>query len=96
MLTRLFGKYSLPLLENSIRHGNTISCIRFSASKVDGALILTCEDDGDGIPKWEKERIFEHGYGKNTGIGLFLAKEILSITGLSIRECGIPGEGGEV
>ncbi|PKL59576.1 MAG: sensor histidine kinase, partial [Methanomicrobiales archaeon HGW-Methanomicrobiales-4] len=37
--------------------------------------------------------IFVHGYGKHTGIGLFLTKEILSITGLSLREAGDPGEG---
>ncbi len=34
-----------------------------------------------------------HGFGKNTGIGLFLAREILSITGITIRETGTPGKG---
>ena len=34
-----------------------------------------------------------HGHGHHTGIGLFLAKEILSITGFSIRECGVQGVG---
>ncbi|MDD1725053.1 MAG: ATP-binding protein, partial [Methanospirillum sp.] len=54
---------------------------------------LSCTDDGDGIPLEEKDLIFGHGYGKNTGVGLFLTREILSITGLSIRECGEPGKG---
>ncbi|HNQ30521.1 MAG TPA: sensor histidine kinase, partial [Methanolinea sp.] len=36
---------------------------------------------------------FEKGYGKGTGLGLFLSREILSITGMTIRETGIPGEG---
>ena len=44
-----------------------------------------------GITK--EEKIFERGYGKNTGLGLFLAREILSITGISIREAGIEGRG---
>jgi signal transduction histidine kinase len=57
------------------------------------SLIISFEDDGIGIPFDEKERIFENGYGKNTGIGLYLAREILSITGLFIRECGIEGKG---
>jgi signal transduction histidine kinase len=51
------------------------------------------EDNGIGIPPGEKEKIFEKGIGKNTGLGLFLAKEILSITGITIRENGTPGKG---
>jgi len=30
---------------------------------------------------------------RNRGLGLFLAKEILSITGLTIQERGVPGIG---
>ena len=41
----------------------------------------------------EKERIFERGYGKNTGLGQFLAREILAITGITIAENGEPGRG---
>jgi signal transduction histidine kinase len=51
------------------------------------------EDNGVGIPEKDKEKIFEQGYGKHTGLGLFLAKEILAITGISIRETGTPGTG---
>jgi len=40
-----------------------------------------------------KERIFRKGVGKNTGLGLFLTREILDITGLSITETGNEGEG---
>ncbi len=54
--------------------------------------ILTSEDDGQGVPLDEKEKIFRKGYGKGTGLGLFLSKEILSITGISIREIGEPGK----
>ena len=36
---------------------------------------------------------FDRGVGKNTGMGLFLAREILSITGIGIRETGEPGHG---
>jgi len=52
-----------------------------------------CEDDGTGIPPGEKEKIFERGYGKNTGMGLFLSREILAITGISITGNGEPGKG---
>ena len=52
-----------------------------------------CEDDGDGIIAEEKEKIFERGLGKNTGLGLALSREILAITGITIRETGVSGKG---
>jgi signal transduction histidine kinase len=33
------------------------------------------------------------GFGKNTGLGLFLSREILAITGIMIAEMGEPGKG---
>ncbi|OPY38606.1 MAG: sensory histidine kinase AtoS [Methanoregula sp. PtaU1.Bin051] len=89
MLERVF----FNLLDNSVRHGGTVREIRVSFNNSGNGLTLVWEDDGDGIPAGEKERIFERGYGKNTGLGLFLAREILSITGIAIRETGIPGKG---
>ncbi|NLE27686.1 MAG: hypothetical protein GX625_20595, partial [Clostridiaceae bacterium] len=56
-------------------------------------LIIVYRDDGAGISSDEKEKIFEKGFGKHTGMGLFLIRDILAITGLSIRECGTPGTG---
>ena len=37
--------------------------------------------------------IFDRSYGKDTGLGLFLVREILSITGMTIRETGESGRG---
>jgi Signal transduction histidine kinase len=59
----------------------------------DGNLTIIYEDNGRGVPDAEKEEIFMRGYGKNTGYGLFLIREIVSITGCTITEQGIPGEG---
>ncbi len=89
----IIRKVFSTLIENAIRHGTEITCIRFSEQVRNGECIIACEDDGIGIPMGEKELIFEHGYGKHTGIGLFLSREILSITGLSIRERGEEGRG---
>ena len=58
----------------------------------DGCLVI-CEDDGVGVPLTRKKRSSCASYGKHTGFGLFLAREILGITGFSIRETGIPGKG---
>ena len=51
------------------------------------------EDDGYGIPDEHKEKIFERGFGSNTGYGLFLAREIVNISGFSILETGSFGQG---
>ena len=32
-------------------------------------------------------------FGKNTGLGMFLVQEILSLTGITIKETGVPGTG---
>jgi signal transduction histidine kinase len=58
-------------------------------------LILRIRDDGIGIAPDRKEKIFEKGFGENTGLGLFLVREILSITGISIAENGEPGNGAQ-
>ncbi|MDD4253942.1 MAG: PAS domain S-box protein [Methanofollis sp.] len=54
----------------------------------DGALTIVWEDNGIGVREGEKEKIFRRGYGNNTGLGLFLCREILKITGIGIRETG--------
>ena len=51
------------------------------------------EDDGVGISREDKPHLFQKGFGKNTGLGLFLSQEILAITGLTIQETGEPGKG---
>jgi len=62
--------------------------ISLAAQETSEGLIITIEDDGIGIPSQDKEKIFRRGFGKNTGLGLFLAREILSITGIGLRETG--------
>ena len=89
----LLVKVFASLIDNSLRHGQTVTVIRFSFAQGDDGVIIFCEDNGVGIPMDAKERIFKREYYMNTGFGLFLANEILSIVGLSIRETGEPGKG---
>ncbi len=89
----MLEKVFFNLLENAVRHGGDISRIAVHWSANGGRGILIIEDDGTGIPESEKELIFERNIGKNTGLGLFLTREILEITGISIRECGEEGRG---
>ncbi|PKL57279.1 MAG: hypothetical protein CVV35_00735 [Methanomicrobiales archaeon HGW-Methanomicrobiales-6] len=82
------------LMDNTIRHGESATRVRvWYRPEENGDLTLVWEDDGVGIPAEEKERIFERNVGKNTGLGLFLIREILGITGISITETGEPGKG---
>ncbi|HEX3001428.1 MAG TPA: PAS domain S-box protein [Methanoregula sp.] len=89
MLEKVFHN----LIENSLRHGERVTEIHLASHPDDRGLTITCEDNGIGIPEAEKEKIFERGYGKNTGLGLFLVREILAITGMTIRETGVEGVG---
>ncbi len=89
MLERVF----FNLLDNAIRHGKRVSRIRVSAHPSGEDLVVVWEDNGAGIAAGEKERIFERGFGKNTGLGMFLAREILSLTGITITETGEPEKG---
>ena len=89
----MLPKVFYNLLDNSIRHGGSVSSILMSMYRGDEDLRIVWEDNGCGIPANEKELIFERGFGKNSGLGLFLIREILSITMMSIVETGQPGAG---
>jgi PAS domain S-box-containing protein len=82
------------LLANSIQHGDhQLTKIRLYVQKTGESLILIYEDNGKGIPLDEKEKIFEFGFGTGTGFGLFLIRELLGYTGITITETGEPGKG---
>ncbi len=89
----LVVKVFYNLMDNAARYGGKITTIRFSSLESGDDHLIVCEDDGNGVPADEKEQIFERGFGKNTGLGLALAREILDITGITITETGEPGKG---
>ncbi|HMA05861.1 MAG TPA: PAS domain S-box protein [Methanomicrobiales archaeon] len=83
------------LIDNALRHGDTLTRIRFSARESASGLSVSCEDDGVGIPAKERERVFSPRFASSSGYGLFLVREILGITGITIREVGEPGRGAD-
>jgi len=90
----LLEKVFYNLIDNSLHYGgDTMTTIRITASERDDGLRIIFEDDGNGISDQDKKHIFKKGFGKNTGLGLFLSREILSITNIKIIENGIPGKG---
>jgi len=86
-------KVFFNLLDNSSRHGDNVTKITITSWVSDEGLKITWEDNGTGIKEDEKERIFERGYGKNTGLGLFMVREILSLTDITIKETGEESKG---
>lgn len=101
MLEKVFSN----LLENAARHGGSVSEIQVSfmerakggedgdGGKVEAEGVIVVEDDGAGIPAELKSRIFDQAFGRHTGYGLFLSREILGITGMTIAETGEDGAG---
>ncbi|MFA4825567.1 MAG: MASE3 domain-containing protein [Methanoregula sp.] len=90
----LLEKVFYNLIDNALRYGGQkMTTIHISLKDAETGLVISVEDDGVGILAEDKKRLFERGFGKHTGLGLFLSREILSITGITITETGEPGKG---
>jgi PAS domain S-box-containing protein len=82
------------LLDNALNYGGeNMTTIRITAVETGTGLVIACEDNGAGVATEDKASLFEQGFGQHTGLGLFLSREILSITGISLAETGEPGRG---
>jgi len=68
----------------------TISSVEDSG---DGTLAVILEDDSGGIAEEERAILFERRHGHTRGYGLWLAREILSLTGIAVSETGTEGAG---
>jgi PAS domain S-box-containing protein len=82
------------MFENSVTHGVHVTRIRISHTITPQGISIIYEDDGLGIPASKKESIFLRSEGGLARVrGLFFVREILDITGMTIRETGEPGKG---
>ena len=89
----LIGRVFYSLIHNTIRHGETATGINVSCREVPDGLLIVFEDNGAGIPAGAKPDIFERIVGGEGKFGLFFVREVLSLSGMGIRETGIPGRG---
>ncbi|MFA5269283.1 MAG: PAS domain S-box protein [Methanoregula sp.] len=89
----LIEKVFYHLMANSLCHGDHVTHMDYSLREAGDNLILIYGDNGAGITAEEKNHLFRKGSGNHTGLGLFLSKEILSITGITITETGEAGKG---
>lgn len=91
---RLLERVFYNLLENALRHGGMqMTTVRISSHDTGTGMTLVVEDDGIGIAKEDKIHLFAQESLGQHGLGLFLSREILSITGITITENGTPGKG---
>ncbi|WP_321508223.1 PAS domain S-box protein [uncultured Methanoregula sp.] len=90
----LLEKVFYNLIDNSLKYGGEkMTTIRVISGEPGTGLRIVYSDDGNGISADDKTQLFSRGFGKHTGLGLFLSREILSITGITITENGEPGTG---
>ncbi len=89
----LLEKVLYNLMHNSIVHGGKVSSLRFEAVEDGNGLQLIYTDDGAGIDPDIKQSLFTKGAGLNSGLGLFLSREILAHANMIIAEEGRPGQG---
>ncbi|MBI1238250.1 MAG: HAMP domain-containing protein [Alphaproteobacteria bacterium] len=88
------GQVFSNLLDNAVSfspHGGTVRLTVRQASRL---ITTVVEDEGPGIPEDELEKIFarfytsrpdSHGFGKNSGLGLAISRQIVEVHGGTIR-----------
>ncbi len=87
----MIEKVLYNLVDNSLRHGRDVTTLSLNRMMDGSTLVVEYTDNGVGVPAENKELIFKRGFGSNTGLGLFLTREILAITGMEIAETGVNG-----
>jgi two-component system sensor histidine kinase ChvG len=84
------GQVIRNLIDNAVSFSPDGKAITICATAESGTARITVEDQGPGIPPDNLESIFErfyterpqeHGFGKNSGLGLSIARQIVVNTG---------------
>ena len=98
LLSRLLSN----LISNAYRYGKDDGHIKARLKKSQDEVTLSVSDDGIGISREDKEKIFRRFYqadssrtGSGTGLGLSMVKEIASFHGGSMSVESEPGKGSE-
>ena len=71
------------LIENSLHHGGGTTTVATRESGTNHAIVIEVRDEGDGVPEDLAPRIFEREVtsGKGTGLGLALARDLVTADG---------------
>lgn len=89
----LLQKVLTFIAEDSFYSGGDVRNVIVTYHEKSDGLDLIIENDGSGIPADEKQRIFEYDACGHGGIGFFISRQILGVTGITIAETGTEGKG---
>ena len=91
------GRLVRNLADNAARHAR--STVAFSLRDADDAVVLAVDDDGDGVPPGERERVFERfvrldeARGRDaggSGLGLAIVAEVAAAHGGTVSVVDAP------
>jgi PAS domain S-box-containing protein len=93
----LLERFFYNLIDNSLKYGEKLTQIRIHHEKSEDQLKLVYEDDGIGISKDVKAKLFTEGFtmGKGSGYGLYLIKRMMEVYGWTISETGMHSKGAQ-
>ncbi len=98
--SQLLERLLQNLIMNAYQYGKMNGHIQVSLKKEKNTIILSVEDDGQGIPEEDQQKIFERFYrGKNAqnrngnGLGLSIVKKIADLHHGTIEVESSPGKG---
>ena len=100
-----FAQVFRNVIENAMSFSPKGGEIKVSGRGVGGAAVITIEDQGPGIPEENLDTIFKrfyterptsHGFGKNSGLGLSISRQIVEVFGGRIFAHNIRGADGQV
>jgi signal transduction histidine kinase len=92
----------MNLVENAIKYSPGGGRVEIALREHDGRVRFSVADEGLGIPQNERERVFEKFYRLDprlargvggTGLGLYIARELVERMGGSIWVESEPGKG---
>ncbi len=81
------------IAENSFRYAGVFGLLLVRYREDNAGVTLSFEDNGLGIPASKKHQVFEYDSGGHKGIGLFICRQIVEVSGMSIEETGKEGQG---
>jgi two-component system phosphate regulon sensor histidine kinase PhoR len=90
------------LVDNAVKFSPDGEEVRISLERRDGRVVLSVADRGPGVPRSEREKIFQRFYQMDpsrskarpgTGLGLAIVKHLVALHSATVRVGGEPGQG---
>ena len=91
----------LNLVHNALEHGPEVQTITLAATRDEGQVVITVDDEGPGIPADARDEIWtpfrrlgeENGAGGGSGLGLSIVRSLVEWQGGRVAATDAPGGG---